>query len=92
MTEHEIISANLSEEATRHDLMLQFDGDSHPCGMGDSIDDVGGKCIGFHLERMADNSYWMGIDLADGTHLRFSIHHPNPRARINAYLEIEESK
>ena len=80
----------LLEEAKRVGLqLLQFDHDSRPCSMGDSIDDVGGVCTHFHLERMADNNYWLGIDLADGSHLRFSIGHSNQRARVNAYLEIE---
>jgi hypothetical protein len=82
----------LLEEAKRVGLrLIQFDQDSHPCAMGDSLDDVGGDCIHFHLERMAQNNYWLGIDLADGSRLRFWIGHPNQRARINAYLEIEEA-
>jgi hypothetical protein len=88
----ERVSERLIEEAKRVGLkLILFDHDSQPCGMGDSLDDIGGSCTHFHLERMSQNNYWLGIDLADGSHLRFSIGHADQRARINAYLEVEEA-
>ena len=84
------ITEGIREDAKRIGLkLLQFDSDSQPCSMGDSLDDIGGVCVGFHLERMSENNYWLGIDLAGGSHLRFSIGHKSQRARINAYVEIE---
>lgn len=55
----------------RHKLIYDEAGFAERCSMGDSIDDFFIAKADVHLERMSDNSYWMGLDLPDGTHYRF---------------------
>jgi hypothetical protein len=55
--EFDNVTAELREQAKKAGIMLEFDSDSQACSMGDSVDDIGGKCVGFHLERMANNAY-----------------------------------
>ena len=73
-------------------LMLIFDDDDFVelSAMGKSIDDFAvSDASSVHLERMEGSNYCMVIELANGKSLRFWIGHKNPRARVNAYMEVE---
>ena len=57
----------------------------------DGLDEVIAKGCTFHLERMTDSYFWMGIDLPDGTHLRLGIAKRSDRGFIDAYVEVEKN-
>ena len=42
-----------------------------------------------HVEVMDDNCIWMGIDLADGTHIRCTFHPKDGRSHIAYQADIE---
>ena len=55
----------------------------------DSLDEVIARNVKLvHLERMGDNAYWLGIDLADGRHLRVNVW-AGKRSTIKVNAEIE---
>jgi hypothetical protein len=56
--------------------------------MGPSLDEIVSTSVrSFHLERMARNNYWIGVDLMDGRKVRIIIE--AARADIHAWAEVE---
>ena len=69
------------------DKTLEFRPDTT---VSESLDEVIAQGVKWvHLERMDKNAYWMGLDLADGRHVRVNFW--TPRATIKVNAEIEES-
>lgn len=45
-----------------------------------------------HLERMADNTWWMGITLADGKQTQLIVNIGAKRARVDAWVELDATE
>lgn len=45
-----------------------------------------------HLERMADNSWWMGVTLAGGKQTQLMVNIGAKRAPVNAWVEVDETE
>ncbi len=55
-----------------------------------SLDEVCASNVeNVHIERMSDSHYWIGIDCADGRHIRVGIYAKRATIRMSAEVESE---
>lgn len=55
------------------------------------LDEIVVRDCDLHLERMEDNSWWMGITLADGKQTMLMVNIGAKRAKVDAWVELDES-
>lgn len=55
------------------------------------LDELIVRDCGIHLERMSDNSWWMGVTLADGKQTQLMVNIGAKRAPVSAWVELDDT-
>lgn len=57
---------------------------------GDQLDEVVARDVSYvHLEQLSSSMWWLGLDLADGTHVAITVGSSSGKAEVVANVDDE---